>query len=257
MRRPVVMGNWKLNGSKAMVTELLNGLNAEVANIEGVDIVVAPPALYLDQAERLIKEGGNKLILGAQNTDIHNSGAFTGDVSPEMLKDLGASHIIIGHSERREYHEESDEFVAKKFAFLKENGLTPVLCIGESEAQNEAGETEAVCARQINAVIKTQGVEALRGAIIAYEPIWAIGTGKAATAEDAQRIHASIRALIAAESAEIAEQVIIQYGGSVKPENAASYFTQPDIDGALVGGASLQAAGFAAIAKAAADAKNA
>ncbi|WP_068715451.1 triose-phosphate isomerase [Vibrio tritonius] len=257
MRRPVVMGNWKLNGSKAMVTELLNGLNAEVANIEGVDIVVAPPALYLDQAERLIKEGGNKLILGAQNTDIHNSGAFTGDVSPEMLKDLGASHIIIGHSERREYHEESDEFVAKKFAFLKENGLTPVLCIGESEAQNEAGETEAVCARQINAVIKTQGVEALRGAIIAYEPIWAIGTGKAATAEDAQRIHASIRALIAAESAEIAEQVIIQYGGSVKPENAATYFTQPDIDGALVGGASLQAAGFAAIAKAAADAKNA
>ena len=257
MRRPVVMGNWKLNGSKAMVTELLNGLNAEVANIEGVDIVVAPPALYLDQAERLIKEGGNKLILGAQNTDIHNSGAFTGDVSPEMLKDLGASHIIIGHSERREYHEESDEFVAKKFAFLKENGLTPVLCIGETEAQNEAGETEAVCARQINAVIKTQGVEALRGAIIAYEPIWAIGTGKAATAEDAQRIHASIRALIAAESAEIAEQVIIQYGGSVKPENAATYFTQPDIDGALVGGASLQAAGFAAIAKAAADAKNA
>ena len=257
MRRPVVMGNWKLNGSKAMVTELLNGLNAEVANIEGVDIVVAPPALYLDQAERLIKEGGNKLILGAQNTDIHNSGAFTGDVSPEMLKDLGASHIIIGHSERREYHNESDEFVAKKFAFLKENGLTPVLCIGESEAQNEAGETVAVCARQIDAVINTQGVEALNGAIIAYEPIWAIGTGKAATAEDAQRIHASIRALIAAESAEIAEQVIIQYGGSVKPENAATYFTQPDIDGALVGGASLQAAGFAAIAKAAADAKNA
>ncbi|WPC73907.1 triose-phosphate isomerase [Vibrio porteresiae] len=257
MRRPVVMGNWKLNGSKAMVTELLNGLNAAVADIEGVDIVVAPPALYLDQAERLIKEGGNKLILGAQNTDIHNSGAFTGDVSPEMLKDFGATHIIIGHSERREYHAESDEFVAKKFAFLKENGLTPVLCIGETEAQNEAGETEAVCARQINAVIKTQGVEALRGAIIAYEPIWAIGTGKAATAEDAQRIHASIRALIAAESAEIAEQVIIQYGGSVKPENAATYFTQPDIDGALVGGASLQAAGFAAIAKAAADAKNA
>ncbi|USD65466.1 triose-phosphate isomerase [Vibrio sp. SCSIO 43136] len=255
MRQPVVMGNWKLNGSKAMVTELLNGLNAELEGVTGVDVAVAPPALYIDLAERLIKEGGSKIILGAQNTDVNNSGAFTGDVSPEMLKDFGASHIIIGHSERREYHAESDEFVAKKFAFLKENGLTPVLCIGESEAQNEAGETVAVCARQIDAVINTQGVEALEGAIIAYEPIWAIGTGKAATAEDAQRIHAAIRAHIAEKSEEVAKKVVIQYGGSVKPENAASYFEQPDIDGALVGGAALNAEGFAAIAKAAAAAK--
>ncbi|MEF1229789.1 triose-phosphate isomerase [Vibrio fortis] len=211
MRRPVVMGNWKLNGSKAMVTELLTGLNAELEGVEGVDVAVAPPALYID--------------------------------------------IIIGHSERREYHNESDEFVAKKFKFLQENGLKPVFCIGESEAQNEAGETEAVCARQINAVIDAYGVEALNGAIIAYEPIWAIGTGKAATAEDAQRIHASIRAMIAEKDAAVAEQVIIQYGGSVKPENAEAYFAQPDIDGALVGGAALNAAGFAAIAKAAAKAK--
>ncbi|SHO57688.1 triose-phosphate isomerase [Vibrio quintilis] len=255
MRRPVVMGNWKLNGSKSMVSELLTGLNAELAGVTGVDVAVAPPTLYLDQAESLIKEGGNKLILGAQNTDVNNSGAFTGDTSPEMLKEFGASHIIIGHSERRDYHSESDEFVARKFAFLKENGLTPVLCIGESEAQNEAGETEAVCARQIDAVIKACGVEALDGAIIAYEPIWAIGTGKAATADDAQRIHASIRAHIAKESEAVAGKVIIQYGGSVKPENAASYFAQPDIDGALVGGASLDAKSFAAIAKAAAEAK--
>jgi triosephosphate isomerase (TIM) len=255
MRRPVVMGNWKLNGSKSMVTDLLNGLNAELEGVSGVDVAVAPPALYLDLAERLIKEGGNKIILGAQNTDVNNSGAFTGDVSPEMLKDFGATHIIIGHSERRDYHAESDEFVAKKFAFLKENGLTPVLCIGESEAQNAAGETEAVCARQIDAVIKTLGVDALNGAIIAYEPIWAIGTGKAATAEDAQRIHAAIRAHIAKESADVAAKIVIQYGGSVKPENAASYFGQPDIDGALVGGAALDAKGFAAIAKAAAAAK--
>lgn len=255
MRRPVVMGNWKLNGNKAMVTELLNGLSAELEGVTGVDVAVAPPALYLDLAERVIAEGGNKVILGAQNTDLNNNGAFTGDLSPEMLKDFGATHIIIGHSERREYHNESDEFVAKKFAFLKENGLTPVFCIGESEAQNEAGETEAVCARQIDAVINECGVEALNDAIIAYEPIWAIGTGKAATAEDAQRIHASIRAHIAAKSVAVAEQVIIQYGGSVKPENAQAYFSQPDIDGALVGGASLNAASFAAIAKAAAQAK--
>ncbi|SHF62724.1 triose-phosphate isomerase [Vibrio gazogenes] len=255
MRRPVVMGNWKLNGSKTMVTDLLSGLNAELEGVAGVDVAVAPPALYLDLAERLIKEGGNKIILGAQNTDVHNSGAFTGDMSPQMLKDFGATHIIIGHSERREYHHESDEFVAQKFAFLKENGLTPVLCIGESEAQNEAGETLAVCARQLDAVIKTQGVEALNGAIIAYEPIWAIGTGKAATAEQAQAIHASIRAHIANESEEVAKNVVIQYGGSVKAENAAELFAQPDIDGALVGGAALDAKGFAAIAKAAAAAK--
>ncbi len=172
MRRPVVMGNWKLNGSKAMVTELLAGINAELEGVEGVDVAVAPPALYIGLAECVIAEGDNKVILGAQNTDLNNSGAFTGDMSPEMLKDFGASHIIIGHSERREYHNESDEFIAKKFNFLKENGLTPVFCIGESEAQNEAGETEAVCARQINAVIDTYGVEALNGAIIAYEPIW-------------------------------------------------------------------------------------
>jgi triosephosphate isomerase len=255
MRHPVVMGNWKLNGSKAMVTDLLNGLNAELEGVSGVDVAVAPPALYVDLAERILTEAGSAIILGAQNTDLNNSGAFTGDMSPAMLKDFGATHIIIGHSERREYHAESDEFVAKKFAFLKENGLTPVLCIGESEAQNEAGETVAVCARQLDAVIKTQGVEALEGAIIAYEPIWAIGTGKAATAQQAQDIHAQIRAHIATASAEVAKNVVIQYGGSVKAENAAELFAMPDIDGALVGGAALDAKGFAAIAKAAAAAK--
>ncbi|MDC0610090.1 triose-phosphate isomerase [Vibrio sp.] len=254
MRRPVVMGNWKLNGSKAMVKDLISGLDAELKGVQGVDVAVAPPAVYLDLAERVIAEGKEKIILGAQDVDLKNSGAFTGDNSPEMYKEFGVTHVIIGHSERRDYHSESDQYVAKKFAFLKENGLVPVLCIGESEAQNEAGETEAVCARQINAVIDLLGVEAFNGAIIAYEPIWAIGTGKAATADDAQRIHASIRGVIAAKDAAVAELVIIQYGGSVKPENAATYFAQPDIDGALVGGASLDAKSFAAIVKAAAEA---
>ncbi|KKD00069.1 MULTISPECIES: triose-phosphate isomerase [Photobacterium] len=255
MRHPVVMGNWKLNGSKEMVTNLLTGLDAALAGVEGVDVAVAPPVMYLDLAQRLISQGNSNIILGAQNVDVNASGAYTGDISPEMLKDFGASHIIIGHSERREYHHESDEFVAQKFAFLKEHGLTPVLCIGESEAQNEAGETVAVCARQLDAVIKTQGVEALNGAIIAYEPIWAIGTGKAATAQQAQEIHAAIRAHIASFSAEVAKNVVIQYGGSVKAGNAAELFAMPDIDGALVGGAALDAEGFAAIAKAAAEAK--
>lgn len=255
MRHPVVMGNWKLNGSKEMVVNLLTNLNTELDGITGVDVAVAPPALFIDLAERTLTDMGSAIILGAQNTDLHNSGAFTGDISPMMLKEFGASHIIIGHSERREYHHESDQFVAQKFAFLKENGLTPVLCIGETEAQNEAGETLAVCARQLDAVIKTQGVEALNGAIIAYEPIWAIGTGKAATAQQAQDIHSGIRAHIAQSCPTVAKNVVIQYGGSVKAENAAELFAMPDIDGALVGGAALDAKGFAAIVKAAAKAK--
>ncbi len=252
MRRSLVMGNWKLNGSKAMVSELIKSLDTALAGVEGVDAAIAPPMMYLDLAEQLIAKADSKIILGAQNVDTSVSGAFTGDVSPEMLKDFGVSHVIIGHSERREYHAESDAFIAKKFGILKEHGLTPVLCIGETDAQNEAGETVAVCARQLDAVIDTLGVEAFNGAVIAYEPIWAIGTGKAATAEDAQRIHAAIRAHIAQKSEEVAQKVIIQYGGSVKPENAEGYFSQPDIDGALVGGASLDAQSFAAIVKAAA-----
>ncbi|WP_434358006.1 triose-phosphate isomerase [Parasalinivibrio latis] len=255
MRRPVVMGNWKLNGSKAMVSDLIKGLDAELNGVEGVDVVIAPPVMYADLAEQLLGKATNKIFLGTQNVDVNASGAYTGDISPEMLKDFGVTHVIIGHSERREYHNESDEFVAKKFGFLKENGLIPVFCIGETEAQNEAGETKAVCARQIDAVINMHGIEALEGAIIAYEPIWAIGTGKAATAQQAQDIHAAIRAHLASYSEEVAKKVVIQYGGSVKAENAAELFAMEDIDGALVGGAALQAAGFAAIAKAAAAAK--
>ena len=174
-----------------------------------------------------------------------------------MLKDIGAKYIIIGHSERRTYHAESDEFIAKKFAVLKEQGLIPVLCIGETEAENEAGKTEEVCARQIDAVLKTQGASAFEGVVIAYEPVWAIGTGKSATPAQAQAVHKFIRDHIAKVDADIANQVIIQYGGSVNAANAAELFTQPDIDGALVGGASLKADAFAVIVKAAAEAKKA
>ena len=253
-RRPLVMGNWKLNGSKAFTKELIEGLKAELAGVEGCDVAIAPPVMYLAEAEAAL--AGSKIALGSQNVDVNVKGAFTGDISTEMLKDFGAKYIIIGHSERRTYHKESDEFIAKKFAALKEAGLVPVLCIGESEAENEAGKTQEVCARQIDAVINALGVEAFNGAVIAYEPIWAIGTGKSATPAQAQAVHAFIRGHIAAKSQAVADQVIIQYGGSVNDANAAELFTQPDIDGALVGGASLKAPAFAVIVKAAAAAKN-
>ena len=253
-RRPLVMGNWKLNGSKAFTKELIEGLKAELQGVTGCDVAIAPPVRYLGTAEAAL--AGSQIALGAQNVDVNVKGAFTGDISTEMLKDFGVKYIIIGHSERRTYHKESDEFVAKKFGVLKEAGLVPVLCIGETEAENEAGKTEEVCARQIDAVINALGVEAFNGAVIAYEPIWAIGTGKSATPAQAQAVHAFIRGHIAAKSQTVADQVIIQYGGSVNDANAAELFTQPDIDGALVGGASLKAPAFAVIVKAAAAAKN-
>lgn len=252
-RRPLVMGNWKLNGSKAFTKELIEGLKAELAGVNGCDVAIAPPVMYLAEAEAAL--AGSQIALGSQNVDVNVQGAFTGDISTAMLKDFGAKYIIIGHSERRTYHKESDEFIAKKFGALKEAGLVPVLCIGESEAENEAGKTEEVCARQIDAVINALGVEAFNGAVIAYEPIWAIGTGKSATPAQAQAVHAFIRGHIAAKSQAVADQVIIQYGGSVNDANAAELFTQPDIDGALVGGASLKAPAFAVIVKAAAAAK--
>ncbi|MDG2960839.1 triose-phosphate isomerase [Bisgaard Taxon 10/6] len=252
-RKPLVMGNWKLNGSKAFTKELIEGLKTELAGVEGCDVAIAPPVMYLAEAEAAL--AGSKIALGSQNVDVNVKGAFTGDISTEMLKDFGAKYIIIGHSERRTYHKESDEFIAKKFGALKEAGLVPVLCIGETEAENEAGKTEEVVSRQIDAVINALGVEAFNGAVIAYEPIWAIGTGKSATPAQAQAVHAFIRGHIAAKSQAVADQVIIQYGGSVNDSNAAELFTQPDIDGALVGGASLKAPAFAVIVKAAAATK--
>ncbi|WP_263064005.1 triose-phosphate isomerase [Dickeya dadantii] len=254
MRHPLVMGNWKLNGSTSMVHELIAGLRNELSAVTGCGVAIAPPAIYLDQAKHLL--AGSRIALGAQNVDVNLAGAFTGETSAAMLKDIGAQYIIIGHSERRTYHHESDEFIAKKFAVLKETGLIPVLCIGETEAENEAGQTEAVCARQLDAVLNTLGAKAFENTVIAYEPVWAIGTGKSATPAQAQAVHKFIRNHIAKQDAAVAEQVIIQYGGSVNAANAAELFIQPDIDGALVGGASLKADAFAVIVKAAAEAKS-
>lgn len=253
-RRPLVMGNWKLNGDKAFTKTLIEDLKRELDGVTGCGVAIAPPVMYLAEAEAALA-GTSLIALGSQNVDVNVKGAFTGDISTEMLKEFGAKYIIIGHSERRTYHKESDEFIAQKFKALKDAGLVPVLCIGETEAENEAGQTEAVCARQIDAVINSLGVEAFNGAVIAYEPVWAIGTGKSATPAQAQAVHAFIRGHIAAKSQAVADQVIIQYGGSVNDANAAELFTQPDIDGALVGGASLKAGAFAVIVKAAEKAK--
>ncbi|CUX96611.1 triose-phosphate isomerase [Candidatus Doolittlea endobia] len=253
MRHPLVMGNWKLNGNKRMVNDLISALRNKLSNVVGCNIAIAPPVIYLDLAKYHL--GNSRIALGAQNVDIHISGAYTGEVSTQMLKDIGAKYIIIGHSERRAYHKESNELIAEKFAVLKEAELIPVLCIGESKAENEAGKTEAVCAHQIDVVLNKLDAKAFESALIAYEPIWAIGTGKAATPVQAQAVHKFIRSHIAKYDAAIAERVIIQYGGSVNADNAVELFTQPDIDGALVGGASLNADTFSVIVKAAAEAK--
>jgi triosephosphate isomerase len=247
------MGNWKLNGSRQMVNQLIADLRQELSSVDGCDVAIAPPFVYLDLAKHTLS--GSRILLGAQNADINLSGAFTGETSANMLKDVGTKYVIIGHSERRTYHKESDELIAEKFAVLKEAGLIPVLCIGETETENEAGQTEAVCARQLDAVLKTMGAAAFEDSVIAYEPVWAIGTGKSATPAQAQAVHKFIRGHIAKHNADVAAKVIIQYGGSVNAGNAAELFSQPDIDGALVGGASLKADAFAEIVKAAAKAK--
>ncbi|MGP4123779.1 MAG: triose-phosphate isomerase [Sodalis sp. (in: enterobacteria)] len=252
-RHPLVIGNWKLNGSKHMVNELIVALRSELSGIVGCDVAITPPMAYLDLAKYYL--GGSRIALGAQNVDTHISGAFTGEISANMLKDIGTKYTIIGHSERRTYHKESDNVIVEKFAALKEASLIPVLCIGESKEAKETGKTEAVCARQLDAVLNSLGAKAFENTVIAYEPIWAIGTGKSASPAQAQAVHKFIRGHIAIHDAAIAEQVIIQYGGSVNVTNAAQLFTQPDIDGALVGGASLQAHAFAIIVKAAAQAK--
>lgn len=251
-RRPLVMGNWKLNGSKEFTVELLTGLKAELAANPECEVVVAPPALYVSLA---VANAGEQIAVGAQNCDIHLQGAFTGETSVAQLKDCGVKYVIIGHSERRQYHAESDAYIAQKFDVIKKEGLVPVLCIGETEEENEKGLTETVIKTQLNAVIEAYGAQAFEGSVIAYEPVWAIGTGKSATPDQAQAVHAFIRNYLASFNAEVAAKVQVLYGGSVNDANAQALFGQPDIDGALVGGASLKAPAFATIVKAAAACK--
>ncbi|MEE4185077.1 MAG: triose-phosphate isomerase [Gammaproteobacteria bacterium] len=251
MRKPLVAGNWKMNGSLASARDLAAGISAGAAGLQGVDVVVCPAFVHLDAVQSVIAAAGT-VALGAQDISTREDGAYTGEVSAAMLKDIGCRYVLVGHSERRALHGESDSEVAHKFMKAQEKGLIPVLCVGETLEERKAQRTLQVVAAQFNAVADLAGIEALSAAVVAYEPVWAIGTGETASPEQAQEVHAALRALAAKRSAKIASGLRLLYGGSVKPANAAELFAMPDIDGGLIGGAALDAAGFLAICSAAA-----
>lgn len=249
MRQPMVAGNWKMNGSSDSVKELVAGIKEGMGSVNNAEVVVCPPAVYIPRVSGAAD--GSNIKIGAQNICDQDSGAFTGEISGAMLKDVGCEYVIVGHSERRALYGESDELVAQRFAAARRNGVKPILCIGETLEERESGATNDVCARQIDAVIALEGVKALADGVIAYEPVWAIGTGKTATPEQAQEVHAFIRGKIAALNADVADGLRLLYGGSMNAANAAELLGQPDIDGGLIGGASLKPADFLAICQAA------
>ncbi len=250
MREFLVAGNWKMNGSSAANEALVAGIVAGVPEGDGFRLLVCPPFPYLAAVAGQV--GGSKVALGAQTVSEHESGAFTGETAPSMLKDVGCEYVIVGHSERRALYGESSGQVAAKFMAAQAAGLTPILCIGETLDEREAGTTEQVIDEQLNAALEVAGIAAFASAVIAYEPVWAIGTGMTATPEQAQDVHRHIRARLAGHDSDLAEKVQILYGGSMKGENAPGLLSMPDIDGGLIGGASLKASDFLAIAEAAA-----
>lgn len=250
MRRPVVAGNWKMHGSRAANEALLAELSERLDATGQTEVVVFPPYVYLADAVRSLDGGG--VAVGAQDVCAEPVGAFTGEVAAAMLKEVGCRYAIIGHSERRRLYHEDDALVARKFGAAQKAGLIPVLCVGESLEEREADRTEAVVARQLDAVTAMNGVESFAGAILAYEPVWAIGTGRNASPQQAQAVHRYLRRRIEAQDAKLASRVRILYGGSVKGSNAAELFAMPDVDGGLVGGASLSADEFLQICAAAA-----
>lgn len=246
MSRKLIAGNWKMNGGLAANEALVKAMLADIG-APACDVALCAPAPYLAQLESLLQ--GSPIAWGAQDVSAHEQGAYTGEVSVAMLKDFGCRYAIVGHSERRQYHGETDELVAAKAQRALAGGVTPIVCVGETLAQREAGETEAVVKRQLAAVIHTVG-HCITEIVVAYEPVWAIGTGKTATPEQAQQVHAVLRAQLAAATTN-PKRIHILYGGSMNAANAASLLTQPDIDGGLIGGASLKAADFLQIVAAA------
>jgi triosephosphate isomerase len=249
MRLPLVAGNWKMHGSRSENTRLVAGLVDQLRPDRRAEVLVCPPFPYLLEVGRQLKDTG--VALGAQSVCAEAPGAFTGEVSAAMLRDVGCRYALVGHSERRQLFGESDALVARKFVAAQAAGLVPVLCVGETLEQRESGRTDEVVARQLDAVLSIAHVAAFAGAVIAYEPVWAIGTGRNATPDQAQAVHAMIRGKLAALDATIAGALRVLYGGSVKASNARELFERPDIDGGLIGGASLKADEFAQICAAA------
>jgi len=247
MRTTLIAGNWKMNGSQSSVKELIEGVVDGAKSLNSVEAAVCPPYIYIPMTADAVQ--GSNVSVGSQNTSTEASGAFTGEISTAMVKDFGCKYALVGHSERRTLYGETDELVAEKFSVAKEAGLVPVLCIGETLEEREADETEQVVARQLDAVA-AQGSDAFADCVIAYEPVWAIGTGKTASPQQAQDVHAFIRQHVAKTNADSADKVQILYGGSMKPDNAQDLLGQTDIDGGLIGGASLKAGDFLAICKA-------
>lgn len=249
MRLPIVAGNWKMHGTRSENARLIDEITSRSPADPAAACVVCPPYVYLQDVGRLLRD--STILLGAQDVCADVQGAFTGEISAAMLKDVGCQYVIVGHSERRLLYRESDQLVARKFAAAHGKALTPILCVGEQLADRESGRTREVVARQLDAVLELCGAQTLANAVIAYEPVWAIGTGRNATPDQAQEVHAFIRARIAAQDATIAGGTRILYGGSVKASNAAELFAMPDVDGGLIGGASLKADEFLAILAAA------
>lgn len=255
MRRPLVMGNWKMNGSSLSNQALIEALEPVVADCPDIDVAVCPPFVYLPQVVELCRETG--IGAGAQNMSELDRGAYTGEVSAEMLRDLEVSFVLVGHSERRSLFNETDTLVAAKVEKALERGLVPVLCVGETLSERQSGQMQSVISAQVEAVLTRCSINAFTQIVVAYEPVWAIGTGETATPEQAQEVHALIRAQLAQADADIAARTTILYGGSVNASNAASLFGMTDVDGGLVGGASLKANDFAEICRAAQSVKQA
>ena len=249
MRDFLVAGNWKMNGSNAANAELLAGIIAGVPEGDGFSLLVCPPFPYV--AAVAAQAAGSPVKVGAQNVSEHENGAYTGEVAPAMLADIGCDYVIVGHSERRSLYGETSEQVAAKFVAAQEAGIVPILCIGETLEEREAGTTEAVVDAQLDAVLEAAGISAFAKAVIAYEPVWAIGTGKTATPDEAQEVHAFLRGTVSAREVEVGDRLTMLYGGSVKAANAQALFGMNDIDGGLIGGASLKLDEFVAICKAA------
>ena len=249
MRNRLVAGNWKMHGNRASNRALLDALAAGIGAADGVECAVCVPFPYLGEVAAHLQ--GKALAWGAQNVSEHAQGAYTGEVSAAMLAECGCRYVIVGHSERRQLYGETDALVAAKFAAVRSAGMTPILCVGETLAERDAGKTESTVARQLDAVLSVAGAAAFANAVLAYEPVWAIGTGRNATPEQARDVHAFLRGRIEAQDAGIAGALRILYGGSVKAANAAALFAMPEVDGGLIGGASLVAAEFLAIARAA------